>query len=224
MKWQTIIMVMMLIETVAAMDSELFNPYMGDSELYNYLGGDGQLNIFFTSIIPGMITVGGNLYPYRNISIGFYDVKIRVLNEKVKMGSKVKAEITLKNTGDFPDADTQLYYFLSNENYTYKGTKEYLFEVPPINYNRDECNKAGGIIEKDTGNCITILKRDLFISTDVILGDWYFNVMYNTTIQDEIRVYDKFEVIESKDYLWLIPFGLIIALIFLGIKKIDRRD
>jgi hypothetical protein len=107
--------------------------------------------------------------------VGFYDVIVNLVKDKYEPEQEIKADILIKNTGDLPDEDTVLVYWLEDPSRKRFGeTKEQILEVP-----------AGE----------TVLRRSVTLPSDTMLGEWRFVAEYNTVVQPQIVVYDSFEVL-----------------------------
>lgn len=109
--------------------------------------------------------------------VGFYDVLVDVRKPRYTSLDNVVADITLINTGDLPDEDTVLVYYLTDESGKRFGeSKEQILEVPPGK---------------------TILTKEIALPDATLLGEWRFNVEYSTVVQPRIDVYDSFRVVED---------------------------
>jgi uncharacterized membrane protein len=107
-------------------------------------------------------------------------------------GDEVKAKITINNTGDLADADTILTYFLiTPDGKIIEGSKEQFIEVPPGR---------------------STIYRKIGIPESAQLGRYKFAVVYETTVQPRITVYDTFELVENKPS----NVGRTIAIILCG--------
>lgn len=219
MKWQIYFMLFLMISIVGAVDDELFIARLGDEQLYVFRFGDSQLGMFFitnttnatnasTPETPPTTGGGGtaflNLWNYGRGAAGAYDVIVEVEDNLYRPGSEVKALITLRNTGDKPDKDTILRYYLTSPDSKKIGeTQEQILEVPPITYKGQQCTYAGGTID-NRDNCVTYLEKKIYIPPDSIKGEWRFNVEYETEVQPLIRVFDVFSVMSRFDIILLI--------------------
>jgi len=97
--------------------------------------------------------------------------------DKYRVGEKVIADILIKNTGDIPDKDVELTYFLiSPSGEKFGETKEQFLEI-------------------DIGE--KLLVRSIPLPSTSELGGWEFHVELRTAIQPLISVFNPFEVLEN---------------------------
>jgi len=105
---------------------------------------------------------------------GLYDVIVGNEYDVYEESEKIEVGIIIKNTGDSPDEDTILTYWLESPDGTrYGETREQFLEVP-------------------VGT--TYLERALSIPLGVSDGEWQVKAQYETVVQPTIEVYDAFEV------------------------------
>jgi len=141
--------------------------------------------------------------------VGLYDVIVTNRYDRYEVDDKITADILIKNTGDTPDEDTVLlYYLIGPDGQRFGETREQILEVP-------------------VGS--TILTRSITLPLNSNIGEWEFHATYETIVQDTIQVYDSFEVVTGmtvlekglrinthSNYLWIILW-IIIILIFISI-------
>jgi len=107
---------------------------------------------------------------------GLYDVIVTSEYPRYDVEDTIKATITIKNTGDAPDQDTVLTYWLEDASGNrYGETKEQFLEVP-------------------VGT--TTIHRELTLPLNSAPGEWKFKAEYETVVQPTVHVYDAFEVKE----------------------------
>jgi len=219
-----------MINTAYAQDKQMFIPLFGDEQFYAVaeFGDEEFMNYFFSEVT---VPVSGGAAGGGRAKVGFYDVSVDVLEEiwgfpiKHVERKKVTARIILKNTGDVPDRDTTLIYYLQDINSTKFGeTKEMLLEVPPMTYNLTACTQAGGIIEEATGYCITVLERVITLPPDSMLGQWAFYVEYRTVVQAPIKVYDSFSVVIQEGLPSWFSFLLFLLLMIALYRYLTKED
>ncbi len=105
---------------------------------------------------------------------GLYDVIVTTENTRYDTDSTISATITIVNTGDTPDEDTVLTYWLQdNQGNVYGETREQILEVP-------------------VGT--TTLTREVSLPLNSKPGEWRFVATYETVVQPIISVHDSFEV------------------------------
>lgn len=169
-------------------------------------------NFLTNKLCPITPSGGGGSSMYKHARVGYYDVLVEVIEDKYYSGDLVFAKITLKNIGDFPDNDTTLTYYLTDKDKFVSGiTKEQIYEIPPVTFNYTDCIAYNG--KYIGGECIVELIRSISLPSDSTLGEWLFNVEYNTTLQPLIIVYDNYEVIKKCYWLIYLIIGLIFILI-----------
>lgn len=141
---------------------------------------DGVLEYFPESDV-GYITVEKQQEQTSTGQVGFYDVIVDTERHKYGANEIIVADITIINTGDLPDQDTELiYYLLDAQGNKYGEVKEQLLEVP-----------AG----------TTKLEKEIALPEGVLIGEWTFNVEYYTVVQPKIHVYDTFQVIDNMNII-----------------------
>lgn len=146
---------------------------------------------------------------------GLYDVIVNTRYDRYGTEERIVAEILVKNTGDAPDEDTVLtYYLISPDGKIYGETKEQILEVP-------------------VGT--TIYERSITLPLGSNVGEWKFHADYETVVQPTIQVYDSFEVVPELtlnektsrfsigQYGWYAMWGLLLLLFILGIWFVGRR-
>jgi len=125
-------------------------------------------------------------------SAGPYDVIVAVVNDKYEVASKVSADITILNTGDVPDEDTILVYWLEDSvGNVFGETKEQFLEIPPGR---------------------KVLRKSISLPENSVLGQWKFKVDYFTVVQPKVSVFDSFEVVEKVPFLFVTC--LLVLLLF----------
>lgn len=149
--------------------------------------------------------------------IGLYDVIVTNRIDRAEENDKITADILIKNTGDTPDEDTVLtYYLIGPDGERFGETKEQLYEVPPGS---------------------TVLTRSISLPVNSNLGEWEFHADYETVVQPTIQVYDSFEVVTGMSVLergsikldnfskygWYFIWGIIGILVILVIWLSGRR-
>lgn len=234
MKWQLIILVVVLIKTTIAMDEELFIPNMGDEEIYVFTAGDIELGEYFTSIVtipppeeePRAGGGQGSAHQVKirrgaKLTTPYYDILIEGIKSVYNVEDIVYFNITLINKGDVPDRDAVLTYYLLGPDYIrYNENRELFEEIPPTCLNAT-LNRYEQICEYENGSTfepsLFILERELALPLDTPKGYWKVYAEYETEIQPLVEVYKSFRV----GYTYVIP--IIIGLILLFQNKRERR-
>lgn len=197
---------------VLSFDSQTYTAQgLDDETTISLLTGDKQFNIYFN---PQLEDENSQYFqhnlPFKNIE--FYDVIVETKKDTYTQNEAIHFTITLKNTGDIPDMDSRLTYYIMDENSDiYKKSRSQIKEVPPINYPEDLCQLLGGQID-EFDNCITVLEKKVQLPSKSRLGEWRLFVEYETTVQPKIIVYDTFEVKTSNYLIWII-IGIIVIII-----------
>ncbi len=140
---------------------------------------ENGLYLEFNETIIGSITVDSSNSVTEGDTVGragLYDVIVEVDRHKYEPSDIVKAEIVIFNTGDIPDEDTVLIYWLEKNGERYGEVKEQFLEIP-------------------VGK--TFLNKAIALPSDSELGEWRFVAEYYTVVQPKIKVYDSFEVVED---------------------------
>lgn len=208
------VLIIITIKVALAWDNETYSPQWLSNESYaGRFSGDNDTEGYLYGVDEAQpLTLYGIIANF----LGFYDIRVDVLDDYYSGSEKVKAEITIINNGDFPDHDTILiYYLLDPEGNKVKESREQLLEVPPINFLKKECNQYRGIIDKATNNCITKLQRSIYLPENTKMGEWKFKVEYITAVQPQIDVYDAFEVVKSSGWLNFVKKNIIFISIIL---------
>lgn len=110
-------------------------------------------------------------------SAGFYDVILSVLNPRYEQGATITSKLKIFNTGDLPDEDTILVYWLESPSGLRWGeTTETFLEVAPGEHFFD---------------------KSITLPLNSELGGWSFNARYFTTVQPVITANDGFEVVQK---------------------------
>jgi hypothetical protein len=105
---------------------------------------------------------------------GLYDVIVTNVYDTWDVGESVAADVLIKNTGDMPDQDTVLTYWLEDSGGNrFSETKEQFLEIPV------------GVMN---------LRRELPLPSMSAEGEWRFRAEYETVVQPKINVYDAFLV------------------------------
>ena len=118
----------------------------------------------------------------------FYDVLVDLEREVYTQREDVVAKITIINQGDVPDNDAVLiYYFTDSEGNNFKEVREQIFEFP---------------VGKK------VIGRELTLSKEAVIGEWKFNVIYDTVQQSDIKVHRTFQVVDyiswfDRAYIWI---------------------
>lgn len=149
-------------------------------------GGDGEIAVTNSPLqgsvfsgIPGTAAVygGGSSWLVRPKPV-LYDVIVHMVEAAYEPGDAAKAKIEINNTGDIADNDTILTYFLiTSDGKIIEGSKQQFFEVPPGR---------------------STIYRKITLPETAQLGRYKFVVVYETTFQPKITVYDTFELVEAK--------------------------
>ena len=106
---------------------------------------------------------------------GPYDVIVSNVYDKYSNDEKITANVIIKNTGDVPDKDTVLTYWLvAPDGQVYGETKEQFLEMP-----------VG----------VTVLRKSITLPQGASPGDWKFMARYDTVVQPTIEVQDSFSVV-----------------------------
>lgn len=146
--------------------------------------------------------------------VGYYDVIVTSSYDRYESDDKITADIIIKNTGDLPDEDTVLtYYLIGPDGEKFGETKEQILEVPPGS---------------------TTFKRSITLPLGSNIGEWEFHVDYETVVQPTIQVYDSFEVVPELSgserrwtfdgMIWYLIWGFIILIIlFITIGRRKRK-
>jgi hypothetical protein len=149
----------------------------GDAEVA--VNSDDWLGSIFSGI-PGTAAVygGGTSSWLVRPKPVLYDVIVHMAEPAYEPGDDAKAKIEINNTGDLADNDTILTYFLiTSDGKIIEGSKQQFLEVPPGR---------------------STIYRKITIPETAQLGRYKFVVVYETTFQPRITVYDTFDVIEAK--------------------------
>ncbi len=162
---------------------------------------------------------GGGGAPKKVITL-YYDLILDNIKSTYNLKETINPRIIIINKGDTPDRDAILtYYLLSPEDERVGEARAVFEEVPPLFYNETECNKFKfAIIDEETGNCVTLIDREISFPTDATFGGWSFNAEYETETQPLIEVHISFILIKGFD----IPFTAIIGL--LGLIYFIRKN
>lgn len=149
--------------------------------------------------------------------VGLYDVIVSSRYDRFEFNDKIVADILIKNTGDLPDEDTVLtYYLISPDGKKFGETREQILEVP-------------------VGE--TLLTRSITLPVGAEKGHWEFRTEYETVVQKKIEVYDSFEVVSGmsildradlnintfSQYGWVIIWVFILALMFISVFVVKRK-
>ena len=103
------------------------------------------------------------------------------VGEQYEKDETVKADITIFNTGDLPDDDVVLEYWLTNPNGMEFGRTSEQFLEPVIGKH--------------------ILRRSIRLPPNAILGEWRFNAVLFTVVMPAIPRFDSFQVVEKVSFL-----------------------
>jgi len=110
---------------------------------------------------------------------GLYDVIVTTLYDTWTPAEPIRADITILNTGDLPDQDTVLTYWLEDTGGNKYGiTKEQFLEIP-------------------VGT--TQIERAVTLPLGTNAGQFQFKAQYETVVQPTITVYDSVQV---SDLTW----------------------
>jgi hypothetical protein len=215
-----IFILVLTIYKAAADDIETYYPQsFSDVESYSKPILDNETNHFWSKEEEEFGGGGGGGANSNKI---IYDV-IVITKTKYYGGFNNKAQIVIKNMGDFFDRDTTLkYYVVDKNNFTYGESLEQILRVPPISSNASTCKKYGGQIDITTHNCITILYKNINLPFNSHTGEYKFYAEYTTLVQPKIIAYSSFNYINTLVFfisIGLVFFILIISFIIAIIYK-----
>jgi len=137
----------------------------------------------FTTTTLGVLTVNSLGTPEGSAasggtgSAGPYDLIVETAKNRYEEDSIVDADITIFNTGDLPDDDVILDYWLTDPDGVIFGLVSEQFKEPVIGQ--------------------TVKKVSIQLPTGAQLGEWRFNAHLFTTKQVIPTRFDSFEVIEK---------------------------